>query len=279
MAIKHYRPNTAGRRIASVNTTHELTDKRPERKLRVIRKQNAGRSNGRISVRHRGGGEKRFIRLIDERREKFDVKAVIIAREYDPNRGAHLMLLQYADGEKRYSLAPQKIEVGISVVSSELPVELLPGNRTKLKHIPVGLLVHDVELQPGAGSRMVKGAGCSAQLRAMEGKYALLKLPSGEIRKVLSECFATIGSVSNPDHNLVRWGKAGRTRHRGIRPTVRGKVMNPVDHPHGGGEGKNSIGMTHPKTPWGKHALGVRTRRKKKWSSKLIVKYRYQKGR
>lgn len=279
MAIKIYKPTTAGRRHSSVNTTKELTKKRPERSLRVIKKGKAGRSGGTISVRHQGGGAKQFIRIIDFRRDKFDIPAEVIALEYDPNRGARLMLLRYQDGEKRYSLAPQKVHVGDVVMSSNGPVELKPGFRTTLMNVPVGLDVHDVELQAGAGSRIVRGAGCSAQLRAIEGKHALLKLPSGEIRKVMATCAATIGAVSNPDHNLVRWGKAGRMRHRGIRPTVRGKVMNPVDHPHGGGEGRNSIGMTHPKTPWGKHALGVRTRKNKKYSNKFIVKRRYQKSR
>ncbi|MAG11686.1 MAG: 50S ribosomal protein L2 [Parcubacteria group bacterium] len=279
MAIKRYKPTTPGRRKSSVNTTKDLTQKRPEKSLRVIKKRKAGRSRGRIAVRHRGGGAKRFIRIIDFKRTKFDVPATVTAVEYDPNRGAHIMLLQYEDGEKRYSLAPQTIKEGDKVISSEKEVDLTPGNRTKLKNIPVGLDLHDIELQPGAGSRMVRGAGGSARLRALEGKYALIKLPSGEIRKVLAECSATLGQVSNPDHNLVRYGKAGRTRHRGFRPTVRGKVMNPCDHPHGGGEGSTSIGMTHPKTPWGKHALGVRTRKSKKFSNKFIVKRRYHKGR
>lgn len=279
MAIKRYKPTTPGRRRSSVNKTKDLTQKRPEKSLRVIKKRRAGRSRGTISVRHRGGGAKRFVRIVDFRREKYDIPATITAVEYDPNRGAHLMLLKYEDGDKRYSIAPQKVKVGDAVMSSEGAVELKPGFRTKLANIPVGLDVHDIELQAGAGSRIVRGAGCSAQLRALEGKYALIKLPSGEIRKILATCSATIGAVSNPDHNLVRWGKAGRTRHRGIRPTVRGKVMNPVDHPHGGGEGSTSIGMTHPKTPWGKHALGVRTRKSKKYSNKFIVKRRYQKGR
>lgn len=279
MSIIKYRPTTAGRRHSSVNKADGLTKKRPEKSLRVIKKSRAGRSRGTISVRHRGDGAKRFIRIVDFRRDKFDIPATITAIEYDPNRGAHLMLLTYADGEKRYSIAPQNVKVGDAVLSSQNPVELKPGFRTLLKHIPVGLEIHDVELQAGAGSRIVRGAGCRAQLRALEDKYALIKLPSGEIRKILETCSATIGIVSNQDYNLIRWGKAGRTRHRGFRPTVRGKVMNPVDHPHGGGEGRNSIGLTHPKTPWGKHALGVRTRRPKKYSNKFIIKRRYQKGR
>lgn len=278
MAIKRYKPTTPGRRRSSVNKA-ELTKKRPEKSLIVIKKSKAGRSRGRISVRHRGGGAKRFIRIIDFRRDKYDVPATISAIEYDPNRGAHIMLLKYEDGEKRYALAPAKVNIGDTVISSLDKVPLNPGNRTQLQNIPVGLEVHDIELHAGAGSKMVRGAGTSAQLRALEGKYALLKLPSGEIRKVLVTCSATIGTVSNADHSLIRWGKAGRTRHRGIRPTVRGKVMNPVDHPHGGGEGSTSIGMTHPKTPWGKHALGVRTRKSKKYSNKFIVKRRYQKSR
>lgn len=279
MAIKQYKPTSAGRRISSVNKTKNLTDKRPEKSLVIIKKQQAGRSYGKISIRHRGGGEKRFIRVVDFLRNKFDSIATITALEYDPNRGGRLMLLAYADGEKRYSLAPDGAKVGETVISSRGPVDLTPGNRTTLRNIPVGIEVHDVELQPGKGGKIVRGAGNSTQLRALEGDYALMKLPSGEVRKINAECMATIGRVSNPDHNLVRWGKAGRTRHRGIRPTVRGKAMNPVDHPHGGGEGRNSIGMPYPKTPWGKHALGVRTRAPHKWSDKFIVKRRYESNR
>lgn len=279
MAIKQYRPTSPGRRISSVNTTKELTKKRPEKSLVMIRKEKAGRSWGKIAMRHRGGGEKRFIRIVDFLRNKFDVQATVTALEYDPGRGARLMLLAYADGEKRYSLAAEGVKVGDVVISSKNPIDLQVGNRTTLRNIPVGIEVHDIELQAGKGGKIVRGAGNSTQLRALEGDYALVKLPSGEVRKISAECMATVGRVSNPDHNLVRWGKAGRSRHRGIRPTVRGKVMNPVDHPHGGGEGRNSIGLPYPKTPWGKHALGVRTRTPNKWSDKFIVQRRYESKR
>lgn len=280
MSIRIYKPTSNGRRRSSVAVTKDLSGARPSRALRVIKKQFAGRaSHGKISVRHRGGGEKRFLRVIDGRREKFDMPAKVIGVEYDPNRGARLMLLEYPDGEKAYSIAPEGVVEGASVISSRGPVELVSGNRTTFANIPVGLEVYDIEIQPGKGAQLVRGAGCSAQFRALEDDFALIKLPSGEIRKIFATCMATIGRVSNSEHNLVRYGKAGRTRHRGFRPTVRGKVMNPVDHPHGGGEGKNSIGMPYPKTPWGKHALGVRTRNRNKWSNKFIVKRRYESAR
>lgn len=279
MAIVRYKPTTSGRRHSSVNTTHDLTSTRPYKRLSFIRKQHAGRTSGSITVRHRGGGEKRLLRTIDFVREKYDIPATITTIEYDPNRGARIMLVEYADGEKRYCIAPHGIKVGDSVVSSKSAVSLTVGNRTTLANIPVGFDVFEIELQPGKGAQFARGAGCLSQLRAIEDEYALLKMPSGEIRKILAACMATIGRVSNPDHNLNRYGKAGRTRHRGIRPTVRGKAMNPVDHPHGGGEGRNSIGLPYPKTPWGKHALGVRTRAKKRWSNKFIVQRRFEKAR
>lgn len=277
MPVKSYRSTTNARRISSVQTFKDITKKEPEKTLVVFRKQKSGRSFGKIAVRHRGGGARRYTRLVDFRREKFEVPAKVLAIEYDPNRGSRLLLLQYFDGEKRYILAPQGLAVGDTVVSTKGKGEIKIGNRLPLENIPVGINVHDVELEPGKGGQLVRGAGATAQIAAVEGKMATLKLPSGEMRMVAKECLATVGIVSNPDYGLIRWGKAGRTRHRGIRPTVRGKVMNPVDHPHGGGEGRNSIGLKHPKTPQGKPALGVKTR-KKKFSDKMIVQRR-PKGR
>lgn len=275
MPIKRYNPTTAARRISSVDAYADLTrHKAPEKSLLVSRKQNAGRNHaGKITVRHRGGGARRFIRLVDFRRDKYDVPGKIVAIEYDPNRGARLALIQYQDGEKRYHLAPEGLGVGATMLSSRAKIEMQPGNHLPLELIPIGLTVHNVELAPGRGGQIVRGAGASAQLMAIEGSFATLRLPSGEMRMVPRQCMATIGTVSNPDHNLVRLGKAGRTRHRGIRPTVRGKAMNPVDHPHGGGEGKHPIGLTHPKTAQGKPALGVKTRRHQA-SDRLIIKRR-----
>lgn len=236
----------------------------------------AGRgAKGHISVRHRGGGAKRHIRVIDWKRDKFDIPAKVQTIEYDPNRGARIALLAYADGEKRYILAPLGITVGMTIVSSRERGEPANGNRFPLEKIPVGMQVHNIELTAGRGGQLVRGAGLAAELVAIEGNRATLKLPSGEVRMVTKDCMATIGTVSNPDWRLVRWGKAGRTRHRGIRPTVRGKAMNPVDHPHGGGEGRNSIGLTEPRTPTGKKALGVKTRMSKKPSNSFIVRSRH----
>lgn len=273
MAIKRYKPTTPGRRISSVDKCSDVTKTRPEKRLTMKRKRNAGRSNGKITVRHRGGGAKRRLRIVDAKREKFDVPAKVAAIEYDPNRGARLALLYYADGEKRYIVAPVGLKVGDKVVSSKKRGEVAAGNRYPLGEIPTGMMIHDVELQPGKGGQLARGAGTSIQLMATEGSYATIKLPSGEVRRVLKECMATIGQTSNPDRRLIRWGKAGRMRHKGFRPTVRGKAMNPCDHPHGGGEGGAPIGMKHPKTPQGKPALGVKTRRKKS-SDKLIIKSR-----
>ncbi|MBI5369597.1 50S ribosomal protein L2 [Candidatus Uhrbacteria bacterium] len=278
MPVKRYKPTTAGRRISSVDTFEDVTRQKPERKLTIHRKKFAGRSNqGKITVRHRGGGADRRIRLIDFKRDKFEIPATIATIEYDPNRGARIALLQYTDGDKRYMIAPLGLKVGDQVVSSMGKGEIQTGNRFQLQNIPIGIQVCDIELQPGKGSQLVRGAGTGAQLMAVEGSYATVKLPSGEMRMVPKACMATIGQVSNPDRRLIRWGKAGRTRHRGFRPTVRGKAMNPVDHPHGGGEGRNSIGLKRPKTPTGKPALGVKTRHKKA-SDQLIVKRR-KKGR
>lgn len=277
MPVKRYKPTTAGRRISSVQSFSDITKSEPEKSLVKIRKEFAGRTGGKITVRHRGGGAKRYLRVIDFRRDKYDVPATVVAVEYDPNRGARLLLLQYADGEKRYMLSPEGVKVGDHVVSSKTRTEINVGNRMPLAFIPVGLNVHSIELEVGKGGQMVHGAGAMAQLMAVEGAQATLRLPSGEIRLLPRGAMATIGQVSNPDYRLVRWGKAGRTRHRGFRPTVRGKAMNPVDHPHGGGEGRNPIGLKHPKTPKGKPALGVKTRRHK--TSDAMIVERRPKGR
>jgi len=277
MSVKNYKPTTNARRLSSVQSFKDITSFEPEKSLVVFRKQKSGRSLGKITVRHRGGGARRYVRVVDYRREKFDIPATVATIEYDPNRGARILLLNYKDGEKRYILAPQGLAVGDIIISTRSKGEIKTGNRLPLENIPVGISVHDIEIEAGKGGQMVHGAGTTAQIMAVEGRMATVKLPSGEVRMVPKECMATIGSVSNPDYGLVRWGKAGRTRHRGFRPTVRGKVMNPVDHPHGGGEGRNSIGLKHPKTPQGKPALGVKTR-KKQISDKLIVQRR-PKGR
>ncbi len=277
MPIKKYRPVTKGRRISSVQDFSDVTRHEPEKSLIVTRKEFAGRTNGKITVRHKGTGHKRFVRVVDFKRDKYDIPARVDSIEYDPNRGARISLLVYKDGEKRYMLNPDGLKVGDTVVSSKTSAEIKVGNRLPLDKIPVGMTVHAVELQPGKGGQLGRGAGNSIQLMAVEGSYATLKLPSGEVRNVQKTCMATLGTVSNPDWHLVRWGKAGRMRHRGIKPTVRGKAMNPVDHPHGGGEGKHPIGMTHPKTKWGKHALGVKTRKKNRASEALIIKRRKKK--
>lgn len=275
MPITSYKPTTAGRRKSSVQSFADVTTNEPHKPLLVARKQMAGRGHGgKITVRHRGGGSRQHVRLIDWKRLKFDIPAKVQTIEYDPNRGARLALLAYADGEKTYILAPLGLTVGMTIVSSMERREPSVGNRFPLAKIPVGMQVHAVEITPGKGAQIVRGAGTTAELLALEGKYAVLRMPSGEMRRVLATCMATIGTVSNPDWNLVRWGKAGRTRWRGIRPTVRGKAMNPVDHPHGGGEARNSIGLKHPKTPQGKPALGVKTRKAKKASNKLILRRR-----
>ncbi len=279
MGIKVHKPTTPGRRKSSVNAFTELTKSKPTKSLTKSKRRTSGRNNqGRITVRHRGGGAKRRHRLVDFKREKLDIPAKVASVEYDPNRSAWIALLHYVDGEKRYILAPQQLEVGTTIISSKERVDVIPGNRMPLERIPIGTFVYNVELNPGQGGILVRSAGMSAQLMAVEGKHATLRMPSKEVRKVLKNAFATVGISSNPDHRLVRYGKAGRMRHRGIRPTVRGKVMNPVDHPHGGGEGSNPIGMKAPKTPWGKPALGVKTR-KKQSSDKLIIRRRPKKKR
>lgn len=278
MAVKLYKPTTPGRRHAGVVNTSHLDKKRPERSLTVIIKQTGGRNNqGKISVRHKGGGAKRFYRVVDFKRDKYDAEGTVIALEYDPNRTAHIALVEYPDGEKRYILAPEGLQKNQKVISSRaggVPIE--PGNALPLSKIPPGMAVHNIELVPGKGGVLVRSAGLSAVLQVVEGGYAQFKMPSGEVRKVSEECRATIGSVSNPDYRTVRLGKAGRMRHLGVRPTVTGKSMNPVDHPHGGGEGHQPIGLKGPKTKWGKPALGVKTRRKKT-SDRFILQRRGKK--
>ncbi|MBO9361665.1 MAG: 50S ribosomal protein L2 [Thermoflexus sp.] len=278
MGIKVYKPTTPGRRNATGYTFEEITKDEPEKSLVVPLKKHAGRnSQGRITVRHRGGGHKRLYRIIDfKRRDKDGIPAKVISIEYDPNRTARIALLQYADGEKRYILAPLGLQVG-DVVMSGPQAEIRAGNAMPLANIPVGTLVHNVELYPGHGGQLVRAAGAAAQLLGKEESHAILRLPSGEIRKVRLECYATIGQVGNLEHVNIRLGKAGRKRWLGIRPTVRGSAMSPRDHPHGGGEGRAPIGLPHPKTPWGKHALGKKTRRNKA-TDKHIIQRRQRKA-
>ena len=271
MSIKVYKPTTNARRNMSVTDYSELSKVAPERSLLAPLKKHSGRNSyGRITVRHHGGGNRRKYRIIDFKRDKMGA-ATVLTLEYDPNRSAHIALVQYEDGEKRYILAPVGLKVG-DVVSAGADADIKPGNALPLTNIPTGTFVHNVELYPGRGGQLARAAGNAAQLMAKEGIYALLRLPSGELRNVPATCMATVGTVGNADHENVKIGKAGRTRHMGIRPTVRGSVMNPNDHPHGGGEGKSPIGRPGPVTPWGKPALGYKTRKKKKQSDKLIVK-------
>ena len=272
MAIRVYKPTSPARRFMSVLTYEELTKKAPERSLTEYLKKNAGRNNqGKITVRHQGGGNKVKYRIIDFKRNKDNIPAKVTAIEYDPNRSAFIALVCYADGEKRYILAPLGLKVGDTVVSGET-ADIKPGNCLPMANIPVGTLIHNLEIKAGRGGQMVRSAGNAAQLMSKEGGYALVRLPSGEMRKLAMNCRATIGTVGNTDHENVRIGKAGRKRHMGIRPTVRGSVMNPCDHPHGGGEGKSPVGLPAPVTPWGKPALGLKTRKHKKYSNKMIVK-------
>ena len=274
MSIKVYKPTTNARRDMSVTDYSELSKVAPEKSLLKPLKKNSGRNSyGRITVRHRGGGNRRKYRVIDFKRNKFDVKATVKTLEYDPNRSAHIALIEYTDGEKAYILAPVGLKVGDTVVAGP-SADIKPGNALPLTNIPVGTFIHNIELYPGKGGQLARAAGNAAQLMAKEGVYALLRLPSGELRNVPVNCMATVGQVGNLDHENVKIGKAGRTRHMGIRPTVRGSVMNPNDHPHGGGEGKSPIGRPGPVTPWGKPALGYKTRAKKNRSDKLIVKRR-----
>lgn len=268
--MKLYRPTTAGRRGMTMPDYSMITKKKPEKKLLAPLKKTGARSGGKISVRHRGGGAKRMYRLVEFGEQKKNLTATVVGVEYDPNRSARVALLEYENKDRQYVIAPQQIEVGQSIVSRD-GADVAIGNRMKLGNIPVGTFVYNIELTPGQGGKIARSAGTTAKILAIEGKYATIALPSGEIRKVFIECFATIGAVSNPQHNVRVIGKAGRMRHLGRRPQVRGTVMNPVDHPHGGGEGRTPRGLKYPKTPWGKHALGVRTRRKKKYSRKLIL--------
>ena len=274
MGMKSFKPYTPSRRNMTVSTFEEVTKKTPEKSLLATKKKNAGRNSyGRITVRHQGGGNRQKYRIIDFKRNKDNMEATVIGIEYDPNRSSNIALIQYEDGEKAYILAPQGITDGSKVVSGE-SVDIKPGNCMPISSIPVGTLIHNIELNPGQGGKLVKAAGQSAQLMAKEGKYAHVRLPSGEMRLILAKCRATVGVLGNSDHENVKLGKAGRKRHMGIRPTVRGSVMNPVDHPHGGGEGKAPVAHAGPLTPWGKPALGYKTRNKKKLSNKFIVKRR-----
>ena len=272
MAIRVYKPTSPARRFMSVLTFEEVTKKQPERSLVESLKKNAGRNKqGKITVRHQGGGNKIKYRIIDFKRNKDNIPAKVVAIEYDPNRSAFIALLNYADGEKRYILAPLGLNVGDTVVSGET-ADIKPGNALPIANIPVGTIIHNIEIKPGKGGQLARSAGIAAQLMAKEGDYAQVRLPSGEVRMISIKAKATIGTVGNADHSNVRLGKAGRVRHMGIRPSVRGVVMNPNDHPHGGGEGKSPVGLPAPVTPWGKPALGLKTRKHKKYSNKFIVK-------
>ena len=271
MGIRVYKPTSAARRFTSVLTFEELTKKAPEKSLLAPIKNHAGRNfSGKISVRHQGGGNRRKYRIIDFKRNKDNIPARVAAIEYDPNRSAFIALLVYADGEKRYILAPLDLKVGDTVVSGP-DADIKPGNCLPIANIPLGTLIHNVEIKPGKGGQMVRSAGVAAQVMAKEGAFAQVRLPSGEVRKVPMTARATVGQVGNTDHSNVRIGKAGRKRHMGIRPTVRGSVMNPCDHPHGGGEGRSPVGMPAPMSPWGKKTQGVKTRKHRKYSDKMIV--------
>lgn len=271
MAIKTYKPTTNGRRGMTTLANTEITTSTPEKSLLVSKSKTGGRNNqGRMTVRHIGGGAKQKYRIIDFKRDKVNVPGRVATIEYDPNRNANIALINYKDGEKRYIIAPKGIEVG-TIIESGANADIKVGNALPLANIPVGTTIHCIELQPGKGAAMCRAAGASAQILGREDKYVLIRLQSGETRKVLGTCMATIGTVGNEDYELVNWGKAGRVRHKGIRPTNRGSVMNPNDHPHGGGEGRTPVGRKAPMTPWGKKAMGVRTRASKKQSNKLIV--------
>ncbi|HEX7620568.1 MAG TPA: 50S ribosomal protein L2 [Anaerolineales bacterium] len=278
MAVKKYKPTTPGQRGMTGYTFEEITKSTPERSLIIHPRGHGGRDNtGRITVRHRGGGNRRYIRILDFKRDKQNIPAKVAAIEYDPNRTARLALLNYADGEKRYIVAPLGIKVGDTLLSGP-QAEIRPGNNLPLSNIPVGTLVHNIELKSGKGGQLVRSAGGSAQVLAKEGEYAQIRLPSGEVRLVSQVCFATIGQVGNLDHSNIKLGKAGRKRHMGIRPTVRGTAMSPRDHPHGGGEGRQPTGMPGPKTPWGRPARGYKTRRNKS-TDKYIVRHRSKSSR
>jgi large subunit ribosomal protein L2 len=275
MAVKVYKPVTPGMRDMTGYLFEEITKSKPERSLIVARKKHAGRNSyGRITVRHQGGGNRQYVRLVDYKRDKRGIPAKVAAIEYDPNRTSRLALLFYADGEKRYIVAPLGLQVGDTLMSGSL-ADIRPGNSLPIANIPVGTMIHNVELREGKGGQMVRAAGAAAQLLAKEGDYAQVRLPSGEVRLIRQVCYATIGQVGNLDHSNVKLGKAGRKRHMGIRPTVRGTAMTPRDHPHGGGEGRQPVGMPGPKTPWGKPTLGYKTRRNKK-TNQYIVRRRNQ---
>lgn len=274
MAIRKYNPTSPARRFMTVSTFEEITTNKPEKSLLEKLDKNAGRNSyGRITVRHRGGGNRRKYRIIDFKRQKTDIPATVLTLEYDPNRSAHIALVQYEDGEKNYIIAPNGLKVGDTIVAGA-SADIKPGNALPLSSIPTGTFIHNVELYPGKGAQFARAAGIMAQLMAKEGKFALLRLPSGELRNVPVECMATVGQVGNTDHENAKIGKAGRKRNMGIRPTVRGSVMNPCDHPHGGGEGKSPIGRPGPVTPWGKPTLGYKTRKKRNRTDKFIVKRR-----
>ena len=277
MGIKKYKPTTPGQRGMTVSTFEEITAKTPEKSLTVTLKKHAGRNvRGKITVRHRGGGTRPKYRIIDFKRRKDDIPGTVKTIEYDPNRSANIALIVYADGEKRYIIAPEKLKVG-DVIYSGPEADIKVGNALPIANIPVGTMIHNIELKPGKGGQMARSAGNAAQLMAKEDKYAQVRLPSGEVRKVLIQCRATIGEVGNADHSNIQIGKEGRRRHMRIRPTVRGSVINPNDHPHGGGEGRAPIGRKGPVTPWGKPALGYKTRKKNKASNQYIVKRRNEK--
>ena len=274
MGMKHFNPYTPSRRNMTVSTFEEITKKTPEKSLLAKKKEKEGRNSyGRITVRHQGGGNRQKYRIIDFKRNKDDMFATVVGIEYDPNRSANIALLKYEDGTLSYIIAPQGLKDGDKVISGE-KADIKPGNCMPIENIPVGTMIHNIELHPNQGGKMVRAAGQGAQLMAKEGKYSHVRLPSGEMRLVLTKCRATIGTIGNADHENVKLGKAGRKRHMGIRPTVRGSVMNPVDHPHGGGEGRAPVGHAGPMTPWGKPALGYKTRKKNKASNKFIVKRR-----
>ncbi len=274
MGIKKKKPITPGLRQATFDDFSDITKTKPEKRLTIAKKRKAGRnSRGKITIRHRGGGAKRHIRIVDYKRDKFDIPAKVASIEYDPNRGARIALLNYRDGEKRYIIAPVGLKVGDTIMSSKKRLEVEIGNAMPIKYVPAGIAVSNVELFPGQGGILARGAGNAVYVKAVEGKHAQVKMPSGEIRLVKKDCLCTVGQASNPEKKLIKIGSAGRKRHMGIRPTVRGTAMNPIDHPHGGGEGNQPIGLKAPKTKWGKPALGVKTRKKKK-SDKMILKRR-----
>ena len=274
MAIKTYKPVTNGRRNMTSLTYEEITTNKPEKSLVAKKSKNGGRNNqGVITTRHHGGGHKQKYRIIDFKRNKDNIPGKVATIEYDPNRSANIALINYVDGEKRYILAPKALEVGMEIISGE-EADIKVGNALPMGNMPEGTVIHNIEMQPGKGGQIARSAGVSAQILGKEGKYVTVRLASGEVRKLLSVCRATVGVVGNEDHGLVNYGKAGRMRWKGVRPTVRGSVMNPNDHPHGGGEGRTSIGRKAPMTPWGKKAMGVKTRKNKKASTKLIVRRR-----